>query len=589
MRQVFYIDINEEVTSVIDRLRKASSKSLAFVVPARALILNSIVSLKLVKNKADGLGIDVVIVTNDKIGRDLANRGGFVVRASLDELNDIVSGKQEKEESSESRPVAKIDIGSESDEGPKLDISSTTDRPVASKGMNGIHSKSQRGSINGVRRRASFDMGPAKKPESDTVKEREKNVSQLSQRVDISGAVSDSGFQVDLHRKKQEASGKKRISSKKLRFVFVVFLIICIVLIAGIFSYLFLPKADIYVYPQSNIKEIDLSVIADTKTESLDMERKIIRAKLISTSDSISGEYESSGQDYATGQKAKGKVVIYNNYSEDDQILVATTRLEDEEGRIYRLVKGVTVPGIVEEDGEIVLGEVEAEIVADKSGSEYNIEPSRFTIPGFKSGPKYDKFYAKSGDKITGGGSWGDKVGIITDKDILSARSDIEKKLSKEIESKLTGVAGDGYIVDKDSLKREIVSYEVFPDNGAVAESFEYGLTMNAEGLAYNEEDLKTIINNIIGSEEGVELIEIDIEYGQISSDFEEGYLEISAHATVKFQYELDSSEILENLLGIKDDQLKMVIDQYPEIKRIDIMHWPKIFSDGIPRNRNRV
>lgn len=596
MYQVFYIDINEEVTSVIDRLRKATSKKLVFVVPARALILNSIVSLKLVKNKAEDLGIDIIFVTNDKLGADLARRSEFVVKNNLDEINEITSTEQQVEEKMDDS-VVHVEVEDENNVPVVYKSEVSRKGEDTTREMNGIYPRASRGvSINGVRKKTSFDMGPTKNPEIELKIVRDQKIQPDEQYVSIHRTnldnYAESGFKnvADVKEKKSQELHKKRISSKKLRFVFAGFVFACIVLIAGIFSYLFLPKTDIYVYPQSSIKEIDLSVIADTKTESLNIERNIIRAKKVDVSDSMSIEYDATGEDYASGQKAKGSVVIYNNYSEEDQILVATTRFEDEKGRIYRLVKGVTVPGMTEEDGENKPGKVEAEIAADKSGSEYNTaSPSKFTIPGFKAGPKYDKFYAESSEKITGGGSWGDKVAIITEGDILKARSDVEEKIGESIESKASESVEDGYLVDIDSLRKEIVSYEVFPDSGAVADSFEYGLTMNAEGLAYNEDDLKVIIGNKIGSEEGVELIDTDIEYGQINSDLDEGYLEISAHATIKFQYKINANKILEGLLGVKDAQLKSVIEKYPEIKRLDVMHWPKIFSTGIPKNKERV
>ena len=95
--------------------------------------------------------------------------------------------------------------------------------------------------------------------------------------------------------------------------------------------------------------------------------------------------------------------MIYNKYSAEAQIFVKDTRFETPEGKIYRIDRAVTVPGMKNSGGQTVAGSVEATVYADKSGSEYNIGFSDFTIPGLKGGLKYEKFYARSKTPMTGG------------------------------------------------------------------------------------------------------------------------------------------------------------------------------------------
>ena len=68
MHQTFYIDVDEEISSVIDRLNKSMSIESYFVVPKRALFFQSIVNLKILKREADKVGKIVVIVTQDEVG-----------------------------------------------------------------------------------------------------------------------------------------------------------------------------------------------------------------------------------------------------------------------------------------------------------------------------------------------------------------------------------------------------------------------------------------------------------------------------------------------------------------------------------------
>jgi hypothetical protein len=82
-----YVDAGDEVTTVIERLKAAPQVDLALIVPKNALLLQSIVNLKLVKRAAADAGKELTVVTTDKIGRNLAAQVGL---ANLARLGDEV-------------------------------------------------------------------------------------------------------------------------------------------------------------------------------------------------------------------------------------------------------------------------------------------------------------------------------------------------------------------------------------------------------------------------------------------------------------------------------------------------------------------
>ncbi|HFC36229.1 MAG TPA: hypothetical protein ENJ49_00975, partial [Candidatus Moranbacteria bacterium] len=102
MPQAFYIDADEEVNSVISRLRQSTEKRIVLVVARRVLILQSSVSLRLIKSEMDALDKKVLIVTQDERGLSLAKKIGFSVRTSTEGLdlgdgNNAVNGGGEKD------------------------------------------------------------------------------------------------------------------------------------------------------------------------------------------------------------------------------------------------------------------------------------------------------------------------------------------------------------------------------------------------------------------------------------------------------------------------------------------------------------
>src|SRR5262249_20984903 len=98
-------------------------------------------------------------------------------------------------------------------------------------------------------------------------------------------------------------------------------------------------------------------------------------------------------------KQASGVITISNAYSSAPQTLVATTRFEAPDGKIYRIHTGVTVPGMTAGKP----GTVSEPAYADVAGVEYNRSgTTTYTIPGFKSDPRFTKITASSGS-MTGG------------------------------------------------------------------------------------------------------------------------------------------------------------------------------------------
>jgi hypothetical protein len=87
MQQTFYIESDEEIISVIGRLRKSGSEKNFFVFPKRALVLQSIINLRLFQREAQKLGKKVIIVTQDEAGRALAEKAGMETEHYSDDFS----------------------------------------------------------------------------------------------------------------------------------------------------------------------------------------------------------------------------------------------------------------------------------------------------------------------------------------------------------------------------------------------------------------------------------------------------------------------------------------------------------------------
>ncbi len=151
-------------------------------------------------------------------------------------------------------------------------------------------------------------------------------------------------------------------------------------------------------------------------------------------------------------KKAEGPIVIYNAYNSANQRLIKNTRFESPDGKIYRLIQSVVVPGASVKNGGTVPGSIEAVVSADSPGEEYNIGNADFTIPGFKGDPRYEKFYARSkpGSPITGG--FAGKKKTADEKDIEAARNELKNSITEELAKTAMSQKPAEYIMYDDGM-----------------------------------------------------------------------------------------------------------------------------------------
>ncbi len=89
LQKTIYLDIDEELTSIVKRLKKSAAEEITLVVPRKAVLLQSIVNLKILKKEANRLGKKIVINTTDKIGKNLSTKAGFVVHRKFESESEI--------------------------------------------------------------------------------------------------------------------------------------------------------------------------------------------------------------------------------------------------------------------------------------------------------------------------------------------------------------------------------------------------------------------------------------------------------------------------------------------------------------------
>ena len=82
-KDTIYIDVDDEITGIIDKLRTSEAKIVALVLPKRASVFQSIVNMKLLKRAADEDKKHLVLITTETGLLPLAGLAGVLVASSL--------------------------------------------------------------------------------------------------------------------------------------------------------------------------------------------------------------------------------------------------------------------------------------------------------------------------------------------------------------------------------------------------------------------------------------------------------------------------------------------------------------------------
>ncbi len=204
-------------------------------------------------------------------------------------------------------------------------------------------------------------------------------------------------------------------------------------------------------------------------------------------------------------QKASGTIVIYNNYSSASQKLIANTRFESPDGKIYRIPTSIVIPGRTTKNGVTTPGSIEATVSAMSAGEEYNMKLSDlkgdFTIPGFKGDPRYKEMYARLKSDLTGG-----KIGVIETADpvvIESVVAELKSTLENNIVSKAYAEKPDSYLLSKGSYWIDIETNNV---SGESSGTVGVKVVATLHAIIFPTKDLALYLKNLKAKDGELEL-----------------------------------------------------------------------------------
>ncbi len=287
-------------------------------------------------------------------------------------------------------------------------------------------------------------------------------------------------------------------------------------------------------------------------------------------------------------QKATGIITIYNNFSESPQTLIKNTRFQSPEGKVFRIIDSVIVPG---KKGNTV-GSIDAKVSADTYGADYNIGATDFKIPGFKGTQKYNLFYGKSTSPMSGGASG--VISVVSNDDILVANRDLKSSLNNLIESEAKKYTHEGYFSLYNNL---IINYSDNQNLLMTTNQNTYTLVASSILISIKKEILakmiaQQILKDNFNSNEIVRIDDISNLTFTFDSDMDlinSNILKVMISGKVRIIWDYNKNNIKNSLAGKKSSIFGEVLKDYNSSIVISSYKLSPFWSKSFPTNINKI
>lgn len=341
-KHTIYVDVDDEITAIIDKVKNAPGKIIALVLPKRATVLQSIINMKLLKKSALSAKKSLVLITSEQGLMPLAGAVGLHVAASLQTKPAIPSAptadEPEDEAINEDAQTVAVTTSALEDETEAIELDNATDT-------------------------------------SDVV-------------VDKSKSKSKKGFIVP--------------NFDRFRLRLILGISALVLLILGWFlAFIILPKATVLISTDSSTTAAKLDFTASTSQQELNVDKAVVPAESKEVKKTDTEKTTATGKK-DNGTKAVGTITIKNCEDTSSRTVPAGTTLTAT-GKNYITDTAVVVsPGTFSNGGTNCTSAVaNVGVTAAENGDKYNQDAGPYTT----SSSALQGGFRINGSAMTGGAS----------------------------------------------------------------------------------------------------------------------------------------------------------------------------------------
>ena len=443
-KDIVYIDVDDEITTVINKVEASHDKVVALVLPKRATVFQSTVNMKLLKKAASAAKKSLVLITSDTSILPLAGVAGLHVAKSL--------------QSKPSLPAAPS-MASETTVVSSDELEAASVAPAAAEAAMA----------------ANLDAGADEVIELDnTDKTTKKAVS------------SELGAQI------QPKKNRKLIVPNFNRFrvkVFLAVFALILVIVGWVFGFIILPKAKITIKTDASSVNTSLQFTASVSAKTLDKDKLILPAHNATNKKTDSAKVSSTGKK-DIGTKATGTISIYN-CTDNDVVLPAGTTFSNN-GYSFGTDADATIPnsdffsagsgGACKKNRNKSVA-----VTAIQAGGSSNLSAGREYTSSFAS--------TVTGTGSAMGGGTSNVVTVVSPEDITSAQSQLtDKSKNAALEDVKQQLVVANLVPLTDTLTQTAPTYTYSAAAGDQVADVTVTSVVSYNMLGVAQDDLKAII-----------------------------------------------------------------------------------------------
>ena len=550
-KDTIYVDIDDEITGIIDKVRSSNEKIVALVLPKRAAVLQSVVNMKLLKRTAESAKKSLVLITTEAGLLPLAASVGLHVAKNL--------------QSKPAIPVAETDDET-ADE--VVDVDDTSEVTTENAGHKPI------GELAGAAGAAALAGD---------------GIETLNLDDDEEPAAD-----ADAKPKTKKVGNKKlhipNFDAFRLR-LFLGVLLFILLIVGWFFASSVLPKATITITTDTSDINSSLNLTVDSKATALDTKQLVIPAQVKSEQKSASQQVATTGQKNQ-GTQATGTVTMtarecYPNFGQPDSVSGGTGISSGGINFITQDVTKFNNAGVVSGSGTSACITYQAtgttDVTAQTGGTKYNVSSATFTVAG------------RSDVSATGSASGGTDniVQVVAQADIDSASKKISSAAATTVQTDLqTQLQKAGLYPLTSTFLAGTPTVTNSANVGDAASTVTVTQVTTYTMLGVKQADLKTLVDNDVKTQidpnkqsvltEGLDTAVFHA--ASTTATSAQGSFETTATAGP----DLTASNLKTQVAGKKSGEVQTLLKANPGVSNVTV-HLSPFWVSSVPKKASKI
>jgi hypothetical protein len=544
-KDTIYVDIDDEITTVIDKVRSSSGRVVALVLPKRATVFQSVVNMKLLKRNAESAKKHLVLVTTEAGLLPLAGAVGLHVAATPQSKPEIPSAGSP---AAEAEAIADEDTSDAA--GEAYTAANAGDRPI--------------GEL------AGFD-GTAQEVETLRLPEDEPPAAEAAESAKRPG--------------KDKRLKVPNFNRFRIRLLLGGLLLVGAV-VGLYFCLVVLPKAVIVVSTKTSSVNVNLTAVLNPSAPALDTSKSILPAKIEQQQKTTTQQATTTGEKN-NGVAATGTVTLSaceTTLSFPDPVPAGTGLSVNGLTFITQDVTKFSHSGIVNNGTCFVYQPTsDTSVAAQNVGAKYNVSSVSFTVAGRSD---------VSGTGTAAGGT-DNIIHIVAQADIDNAKQKLAATDSTAVKTSLEQALrqeGKYPVPATFASSKPIVTTSNNAGDQADTVTVTQSVTYTMYGVGRN--DLETLVKANITNQidtQGQSIVNNGLDAATIAVTDTSGSVEhISLQTAATVGPVIDPAVIKKQVAGKKIGDVKAYINGLPGVTSVDVRLSP-FWVSSVPTNLSKI